>query len=80
VIVTAYLDLSEGGHKPSRPEGPTPVLIFNGDNQDLDAALAAIAKCQLIRQGHVFRTEIAHSANYEPFYDWRMDEDGGVFR
>lgn len=80
MIVTGYLDLSEGGRKPSRPEGRTPVLIFNGDNADLDGALAAIGRCRLIREGHVFSTEIAHSANYEPFYDWRMDEEGEVFR
>jgi hypothetical protein len=79
MIVTAEVDLSECGRKPALPEDPTEVLIFTSDEHDLDGALAAIARCRLIREGHVFSTTIQHAMS--PFalrWAHRLGDDGEV--
>jgi hypothetical protein len=89
MIVTASLDLSQGGEIKGYPEDPTDVLIYAGDDvapgeieQQLVEALEAIANCRLIREGHVFSTEIQHAVSAgiaKHFYTYRMGEDGEIW-
>jgi radical SAM superfamily enzyme YgiQ (UPF0313 family) len=89
MIVTASLDLSQGGEVKGYPEDPTDVLIYAGDDvalgeieQQLVEALEAIANCRLIREGHVFSTEIQHAVSagiVKHLYAYRMGEDGEIW-
>jgi hypothetical protein len=88
VIITAEVDLSEGGTKPLS-EDRTEVLVYAGEDvpeadlgKQLDEALAALARCRLIREGHVFTTTIQHSVSagiVKHFYTYRLGEDGEVW-
>jgi hypothetical protein len=86
MIVTAEVDLSEGGRKPLSEER-TNVLIYAGDDFDsmgdaIDKAIAAIGRCRLIREGHVFTTEIQHSVSagiVKHLYAYQMGEDGELW-
>jgi hypothetical protein len=89
MIVTASLDLSQGGEIKGYPEDPTDVLIHAGEDvgseelgEELDKALAAIARCRLIREGHVFSTEIQHAVSagiVKHLYAYKMGEDGEIW-
>ncbi len=81
MIITAKVDLSESGRVPL-PEGPVEVLVYAAeDSLDLDAALAAIGRVRLIREGHVFSTTIEHALSawiVRDYYRWVVDESGEV--
>jgi hypothetical protein len=89
MIVTASLDLSQGGEVKGYPEDPTDVLIYAGEDvapdgieQQLTDALAAIAHCRLIREGHVFSTEIQHAVSagiVKHLYQYQLGADGEVW-
>lgn len=88
MIVTAEVDLSEGGRKPLS-EDRTSVLVYAGDDvpeeglgAQLDEALAAVGRCRLIREGHVFSTVIQHSVSaglLKHLYAYSVGEDGEVW-
>lgn len=87
MIVTAEVDPSEGGRYPDRPE-VAKVLVFAEDVRDqsvsLDNALSAIRQVRLIREGHVYTTEIHHALSAmlsgPRFYPWGVYSNGEVFR
>jgi hypothetical protein len=89
MIVTASLDLSQGGEVRGYPEDPTDVLIYAGEDvtgadlgDQLDRALEAIANCRLIREGHVFSTAIQHAVSagiVKHLYAYKMDETGEIW-
>jgi len=86
MIVTANLDLSEGGAHPQRPENVA-VLIYAGDDfadlgAAIDAAAAAIAHCRLIREGHAYTTLIQHGVSagiVKHLHQHHMGADGEVW-
>ncbi len=86
MIVTADLDLSEGGRHPHRPENVA-VLIYAGDDSDslgeaIDKATAAIAHCRLIREGNVYETTIQHGVSaviIKHLYAYQLGADGEIW-
>jgi hypothetical protein len=86
MIVDAHIDLSESGHVPDMPED-VKVLIYSGSQSGgdygLSDALAAISRTRLIREGHVYNTEIHHSLSaflFDDTYEWIVDEAGEVVK
>ena len=86
MIVSADLDLSEGGAFPHRPENVT-VLVHAGDDADslgeqIDKATAAIARCRLIREGNVYETTIQHGVSagiIKHLYAYSLGADGEIW-
>jgi hypothetical protein len=86
MIVTADLDLSEGGVHPNRPENVA-VLIYAGDDFSslgaaIDKATAAIASCRLIREGNAYETTIQHGVSagiIKHLYAYSLGADGEIW-
>jgi hypothetical protein len=84
MMVTAHVDLTEGDTVAGRPDNVEVLLYADkpGDTgASLDAALAAIGRCRLIREGHVYEVTM-HPAMYDAFlppFAWTLGEDGEVW-